>query len=68
MIREFFAKRTNAPQPVLMFALTIWAIGLYCVFYGTRPRYGWYVLAIAALDTVYAGWCFWSFYGGRKTR
>jgi hypothetical protein len=66
MIRDRYANRTNAPQPQMMIAGMIWAIALFCLFGGSQPKWGWCMVAIAVVDTVYVATRFLQYYGARK--
>ena len=66
MIREFFAKHTNAPQPKAVLALFVWVIALFCLFGGSSRNYGWAMIGVATVNSLWVAWCFWEYYGGRK--
>jgi hypothetical protein len=66
MIREHFSNRTSAPQPQLLITGVVWVIALICLFGGSQPRYGWAMVGMAALLTVYVGVRFWLYYAKPK--
>jgi apolipoprotein N-acyltransferase len=69
MIRDHFARRTNAPQPQLLIAGVIWLIALLCLYDGSRPKWAWAMIGVAALLSVYVAVRFWLYYGApRKTK
>ncbi len=69
MFEDFWARRSqDAPQPKALLAVVIWAIALYCLFGGSSRIYGWCMIGVATVNSLYVARAFWEYYGGRKAR
>jgi hypothetical protein len=68
MIRNYFGKRTNAPQPLLIMLGLIWIVVLICLHDGSRPTFAWCAVGGAVLVTVYVAASFRAYLRARKPR